>query len=108
MAQRRIPGKKSIRDVAVSLLCAGAFLLALIVAVAPGLHSHLHDDAGHPQHECAITIVESGIESGDAPAKSARPESATLFATVPALNPVSLPSPFLSSCAFEHAPPALS
>ena len=96
------------RRAVVALAALSAFLLAFVLSAAPALHEHLHSDAAHPQHECAITIAESGIESGDAPLTSARPESATLFATVPALNPIAVPSLFLSACAFEHAPPALS
>ena len=96
------------RRTTVGLAALSAFLLAFVLSAAPAMHGHLHSDAAHPQHECAITIVESGIESGDAPLTSARPESATLFATIPTLNPISVPSLFLSACAFEHAPPALS
>ena len=96
------------RRTAVALATLSAFLLAFVFSAAPALHEHLHADAAHPQHECAITIVESGIESGDPPLTFARPESATLFARVAALNPIAVPSLFLSACAFEHAPPALS
>ena len=81
--------------------------MAFVLSAAPALHEHLHSDAGHPQHECAIAIVESGVATADEPLSTAAP-SATLFSAVSVLHPVWVPSSFLGACVFEHAPPALS
>ena len=96
------------RRAAVALAALSAFLFALVVSAAPALHEHLHSAAGDPQHECAITIVESAIETGDAALAVAAPQAATLCATVPALHPVWVPALFQRARVFEHAPPALS
>ena len=96
------------RRAAICFAALSAFLFAFVLSAAPALHEHLHSDAAHPQHECAITIVESGIESGDAPLAIAGPQPATLFSNVPALHPVWVPALFQCARVFEHAPPALS
>lgn len=93
---------------ATALACLAAFVVAIAAAAIPQLHEALHNDATLPQHECAITIVETGIESGDAPLVLSAPQSAPLSSPAPALQPVWVPSPFLAACVFEHAPPALS
>lgn len=93
---------------AVALASLSAFLFALVLIAAPGLHAHFHEDAGHPQHECAITVVEAGTEAGDAAPLATPPQPASHFATVPALKSVWVAAPFLNACIFEHAPPALS
>ena len=96
------------RRAAISFAVLSAFLLAFVLSAAPALHEHLHSDAAHPQHECAITIVESGVDTGDAPLSIAAPRAATLFCTVPPLSPVWVPALFHDARVFEHAPPALS
>ena len=96
------------RRAAVALAALSSFLFAFLLSAAPALHEHLHSDAGHPQHECALTIVETGIESDDAPLAVAVPRAVSLFSTVPALQPVWLPALFQRARVFEHAPPALS
>ena len=96
------------RRAAVALAALSAFLFAFVLSAAPALHDHLHSDAAHPQHECAITIVESGVESGDEPLRSAGPQPATLFSTVAALHPVWVAALFHGARVFEHAPPSLS
>ena len=96
------------RRAALALVALGSFLFAYVLSAAPALHEHLHSDAAHPQHECAITIVESGVETNDAPLGVAAPEWAALSAHVSALHPVWVPALFLAARVFEHAPPALS
>ena len=96
------------RRAAIAAAALGAFLLAFVLSAAPALHEHLHSDAAHPQHECAITIVESGVESGGDLLSVAGPQPATLFSTIPALHPVWVPATFQRAHVFEHAPPALS
>jgi len=96
------------RCAAIALAALSAFLFAFVLSAAPALHEHLHSDAAHSQHECAITIVESGIETGDAPPAVAAPEAATFFSTAAALHPVWVPALFQQAHVFAHAPPALS
>ena len=96
------------RRAAIALAALSSFLFAFVLSAAPALHEHLHSDAAHPQHECVITIVETGIESGDAPPAVAAPQAVTLSSTVTVLHPVWVPAIFQRSRVFEHAPPALS
>lgn len=85
-----------------------SLVFALVLTALPGIHEHLHSDAAHPQHECAITIVETGIDTGDAPLAVAAPQAVTLFSAVPALHPVWVPALFQRARIYEHAPPDLS
>ncbi|CAN5590986.1 hypothetical protein BH20VER1_BH20VER1_03070 [soil metagenome] len=86
-----------------------AFLFAITLAAAPGLHLHLHTDAAQTQHECAATIIGSGkVQLGDSAPLLAGPAGAALIGTVATLHPAWVPSVFSSACIFEHAPPALS
>ena len=96
------------RHAAVALAALSAFLMAFVLSAAPALHEHLHSDAGHPQHECAITIVESGVDTVDEPLTLAGSKNVRLASTVPALHPVWVPALFQQARVFEHAPPALS
>ena len=96
------------RRAAVALAALSAFLLAFVLSAAPALHEHLHSDAAHPHHECAITVVESGVDTGGEPLRIPGPQPATLFSTVAALHPVWVPALFHGARVFEHAPPALS
>jgi hypothetical protein len=41
------------------LLVALVFLLNLLAA-APVLHEHFHSDAGHADHQCAVTLFAHG------------------------------------------------
>ena len=96
------------RRAAIALSVLSAFLFAVVVGAAPALHEHLHSDAAHPQHECAITLVESAIETGDAPLSVAAPLAVTLFSDVRALHSTWVPALFSGAHVFAHAPPALS
>ena len=96
------------RRAAVAFAALSAFLLAFVLSAAPALHEHLHSDAGHPQHECAITIVESGVDTADEPLSTAAPQPAVIFSAACVLHSVWVPATFLGSRVFEHAPPALS
>ena len=93
---------------AVVLAALSSLLFALVLTALPAIHEHLHSDAAHPQHECAMTIVESGIDTGDAPLAVAAPHAVTLFSAVAALHPVWVPALFQRARIYEHAPPALS
>ena len=96
------------RRAAIAFAALSAFLCAFVLSAAPALHEHLHSDAGHPQHECAIAIVECGIETGDLPLTIPAPRAVTLVSGVPALHPVWVPALFQRARIYEHAPPALS
>ena len=96
------------RRAAVALAALSSFLFAFVLSAAPALHEHLHSDVGHAQHECAITIVETGLETGDALLAVPVPRAVTLFSAVAALHPVWVPAIFQHARVFEHAPPALS
>ena len=96
------------RRAAIALAVLSSFLFAFVLSAAPALHEHLHSDAEHPQHECAITIVETGIETGDAPLAVAAPQAVAIFSTVAALHPVWVPAVFQDARIFEHAPPVFS
>jgi hypothetical protein len=92
-----------------ALASVAAFLFAITLAAAPGLHSHFHADAAHAQHECAVTILGSGkIEIGGAAAAVPVPSGSCCVASVTPLHPEWVQPLFLSSSVFEHAPPALS
>ena len=96
------------RRAAVALAALSAFLFAFVLSAAPALPEHLHSDAGHPKHECAITIAETGSEVADAPLTVTAPQPLSLLSAVAALHPVWIPALFQRSRVFEHAPPALS
>ena len=86
-----------------------AFLWALSVAASPELHSRLHKDANQPGHSCAITLIASGsVDHSPNPPLIGEPTFRFEFQKRLALNPISIASPFLLACIFEHAPPALA
>lgn len=92
----------------ITLSCLAAFLVAIAAAAVPELHRHLHADAAQAEHECAITIVQSGVTLADAsPAISAPPRAVPFLAAAP-LHPVWVPPLFSTARVFEHAPPPLS
>ncbi|CAN5260822.1 hypothetical protein BH20VER2_BH20VER2_08010 [soil metagenome] len=86
-----------------------AFLFAITLAAAPGLHAHFHADAAQAHHECAVTVIGSGkLQLADAPPTVAGPAAAALVGAVGTLRPVWVPSVFSSARIFEHAPPVFS
>jgi hypothetical protein len=46
---------------AVALGLSALVLLLAVLAVCPAAHEWLHPDAGHEDHECAITLFAHGI-----------------------------------------------
>lgn len=38
-----------------------------LLSTAPGAHEHLHHDAAHPDHVCAIELFAQGVASAVAP-----------------------------------------
>jgi hypothetical protein len=86
-----------------------AFLFALTLAAAPGLHEHFHADAAQAHHECAVTVIGSGkFQLTGAALAVAAPAAVVQTATVAPLHPVWVPSLFLRACIYAHAPPARS
>ncbi len=93
-----------------SPLLAGVLLSALLwvlaLAAAPQLHELIHADSGSGNHECAVTLIQSGGVD-DAPVVI------VLIAWLPICHFVfpkcdaqGAPSLFLTRAVFEHAPPA--
>jgi hypothetical protein len=93
----------------VATCVAAVFLWTLALSASPQMHVRLHPDANRAEHTCAVTLVTSGsyTHSVHVPLVSA-PIPAVQFSTIPALNPLWVPSPFLGASIFEHAPPARS
>lgn len=109
MAPRRISGKTRLRHAFVSLAVLAAFLFAFTLSAAPGLHEHFHADAAKAQHECAVTVIDSGKYQLTEPLLGVCcPVLPVNGSTVSALTPVWVAAPFLSAAVLEHAPPAFS
>jgi hypothetical protein len=84
-------------------------LSAFALSVLPHWHELLHSDAQAPQHECAVTLVNSGTHHHPTPAPLlARPIPTLQLSFVPVLHPVWVASPFIGARVLEHAPPALA
>lgn len=92
----------------VAFFSLGSLFFAFLLAASPAWHQHFHSDAAQPQHECAITVVESGTELNDSAPVPTAPRLVTQISTIRALNPVWVAAPFSGAHVFEHAPPALS
>ncbi|MBL9215786.1 MAG: hypothetical protein JNG83_09960 [Opitutaceae bacterium] len=43
--------------------CVLTVLALGVFGASPQLHEHLHADAGHPDHGCAVTWFSAGIEN---------------------------------------------
>ncbi|HMG06468.1 MAG TPA: hypothetical protein VK581_13495 [Chthoniobacterales bacterium] len=85
----------------------GAFLLTLVLSVAPQLHERIHQPTG-PNHECAVTLLSSGTCT-HTPCDTIAiapplPRSASRFSDLV----FQLVSPRLDFSQLEHAPPAIS
>lgn len=84
------------------------WLMAMAMAVSPELHEHVHEDAGHADHECVVTHLQAGDFSDAAP-----PPFFLVLPTVRhteeslAIAPDSWVQPlFLKNGVLEHGPPA--
>jgi len=93
----------------VAAFVSAAFLWAIALSVSPQLHNRIHSDSSNIEHTCAITLIASGTyEHAAHPSPVCASTSLTELFNVPALNPLWVPSPFLSASVFEHAPPSHS
>jgi hypothetical protein len=46
----------------VAVLCALTVWVLGLLAVSPQLHAAMHQDAGHEEHSCAVTLFSQGVE----------------------------------------------
>ena len=42
----------------------GLVLLLTVLAASPAAHEHVHADAAHADHACAVVLYEQGLTSG--------------------------------------------
>ena len=95
------------RQALVASSTLGAFLFALALAWAPLLHSNAHADADAGDHSCVVTLLTHGsIQQSDAAPPLTPPQPAVEVSNISTLHPAWVPSLFLRSAIFEHAPPA--
>jgi hypothetical protein len=93
------------RDIAIGGALVAALLWILALAVAPRWHESVHHDSNGSRHECAVTLLRSGVwDSTPVPdlaigigAAWGREEAIPHVAWVPSV--------FLTGGVFEHAPP---
>jgi hypothetical protein len=91
----------------VAAVLSAAMAWVLILAVAPGVHTHIHSDANQVEHVCAVTLVSAGsVESGPPPVSAAAIDSQSSEA--PVLSSTWVQSLVLIAHVFAHAPPAFS
>jgi hypothetical protein len=82
-------------------------LALLVLAVSPGLHKCLHQEADQGDHSCAITLFASG--GADVPAGVVGMTGAALLVVGRAsiqFSPTSVATIFEQLGIWEHAPPA--
>lgn len=85
---------------------AALLVLMSVAAVWHPLHEELHEDAGHEDHECGITLLAVGHVSADVPARIDAPPAPVAWVT-PVVSPrtVRVEGWFARLWALEHAPP---
>ena len=93
-----------------ALVCALIAHLLVIAAMAvnPELHERIHADAGHEDHECAVTLFVHGGCDASAPPLVAIEFVRVAVAAVNFDQGVQVPSCHLTGSILEHAPPANS
>ena len=94
-----------------ALVCAllAGMLLALMMAVSPGLHDVVHHDGDEKGHQCLVTLMLTGGCDDTAPeALVVTAFLASLFGTVPVGESEWVESVFAGGSVFEHAPPFVS
>jgi hypothetical protein len=84
-----------------------AFLIVLAMEACPAFHEFIHNDAGADDHECAVTLFQSGAcHSAPVLAFVVGDISPLCFFEVPAVAGQWVPGIFLTRNILEHAPPA--
>jgi hypothetical protein len=83
------------------------FLFTLVLSVVPHLHERVHSSSGAANHQCAVTLLNSGnYQHTVSDTIAIAPPLATAFAHV--CSRFQLVSPRLEFSLLEHAPPAIS
>jgi hypothetical protein len=82
------------------------FLFVLGMAQFESLHRAIHCDAAQPEHQCAVTLIQSG--QIDAPTSAAAPVSIPVQAAAQPVPEVVFVSPPAFSLLPSRGPPALS
>ena len=106
LSRLRHPG--SLRLALIGAVIAG-LVLALMMAVSPELHELVHHDGDAMEHQCLVTLMQTGGCDNTAPeAVVVAAFLATLFGPEPIGESVWVQSVFASGCVLEHAPPFVS
>jgi len=66
-----------------SLLAALGVLAIGLGAASPEVHEHVHHDADHPEHVCAITLATIGFCDTAAPLPELAPDASCLDLSLP-------------------------
>ena len=91
--------------VVIASLLAGLVLLLDAMAASPSLHELIHQDAGKPDHECAVTMFAHGqVDSAAVDVPVVAPPA--FVETVPAAV-ISVFSPAIEHLPAGRAPPVL-
>lgn len=103
----------SMRSRALRLLVISSALvslcLALTFAVAPHWHEQFHVDSDNQSHECAVALVSTGkFHHATTPDLVLAPVAVSAPAFLPLTSSVCIPSAFLDTSPYEHAPPIYS
>ncbi len=90
----------------IMLLLLAHLLAVVVLAALPQLHETIHADAGHEDHQCAVTLYQHGGYSDALP--DAIPVGCLAWAPLAYQPPVSVwvPSPYLLGSILERAPPS--
>jgi len=92
-----------------AVLVLAHLLAVLAMAASPELHEYLHHDAGHDDHQCAVTDMLAGGSGDGSPAQPIAVDAVILsqVCTLVEFDPPRLASLFLAGSVLEHAPPAI-
>ena len=87
------------------VLSVGLVLLLNLLAASPSLHEWFHADAGHEDHQCAVTIFAHGqVDSATVEVVAVAPTVS--IATVPQVS-FSIFAPAIENLPAGRAPPVL-
>jgi hypothetical protein len=95
------------RRIVAGIAFAG-FVIALVLAASPKLHSLAHDSDRMQHHECLAMVLQNGACDDVAPTLTLAAFVTTLFEAALPDESRSVESLFLSCRILEHAPPVIS